>query len=97
MLDVVDVESISTELQEQTHLTVQHSGRKIYLFPPKLNKGEALLQLKKLFNPDKVFCAGDSVIDVPMLNLADVAYTPSYLTAILNHNRNLEFNLFDFI
>mgnify|MGYP002626832092 CR=1 FL=1 len=75
--DDVDVESISTELQAQTNLTVQYSGQKIYLFPPKLNKGEALLQLKKLFNPDKVFCAGDSVIDVPMLNLADVAYSPS--------------------
>ena len=74
--DDVDVESISTELQAQTNLTVQYSGQKIYLFPPKLNKGEALLQLKKLFNPDKVFCAGDSVIDVPMLNLADVAFAP---------------------
>ena len=73
--DTVDVKSISTELQSQTNLTVQYSGRKIYFFPPKLNKGEALLRLKNLFNPDKVFCAGDSIIDVPMLNLADVAYS----------------------
>ena len=89
--DDVDVESISTELQAQTNLTVQYSGQKIYLFPPKLNKGEALLQLKKLFNPDKVFCAGDSVIDVPMLNLADVAYSPSNFSYISNHGHHIKF------
>ena len=73
--DAVDTENTSIELQSQTNLTVQYSGRKIYFFPPKINKGEALLRLKKLFNPDKIFCAGDSVIDIPMLNLADVAYS----------------------
>ena len=89
--DAVDVESISTELQEQTNLTVQYSGRKIYLFPPKLNKGEALLRLKQIFNPNKVFCAGDSVIDVPMLNLADIAYSPSNFSYISNHGHHIKF------
>ena len=89
--DDVDVESISTELQAQTNLTVQYSGQKIYLFPPKLNKGEALLQLKKLFNPDKVFCAGDSVIDVPMLNLSDIAYSSSKFSYISNHGYHIKF------
>ena len=82
--DDVNIKSISSLLQEQTNLTVQHSGRKVYMFPPKLNKGEALLQLKKLFNPDKVFCAGDSIIDVPMLNLADVAFGPSNFSYCLS-------------
>ena len=86
-----DVESISTELQEKTNLIVQNSGRKIYLFPPKLNKGEALIRLKKLFNPDKVFCAGDSVIDVPMLNLADVAFIQSNCLFRLNHSHYITF------
>ena len=72
--DNIDVEKISTELQKQTKLTVQHSGRKIYLFPPRLNKGEALLRLKQMFNPQQVFCAGDSAIDVPMFNFADIAF-----------------------
>ena len=89
--DAADVESISTELQEQTNLTVQYSGRKIYLFPPKLNKGVALLQLKGLFNPDKVFCAGDSIIDMPMLNLADVAFIQSNCLFSLNHSHYITF------
>ena len=66
----VDIEKIQTE----TSLKVQRTGQKIYLFPPNLNKGEALKNLIKKFSPDKIFCAGDSEIDLPMLNLADVAY-----------------------
>ena len=95
--DTVDVDRISNELQEQTNLTVQHSGRKIYLFPPRLNKGEALLQLKQMFNPDKVFCAGDSVIDVPMLNIADIAFILSSLSNRLTHDRYVRFSSTEFI
>ena len=90
-VDEVDVESISNELQVQTNLNVQHFGRKIYMFPPKLNKGEALIRLKNLFNPDKVFCAGDSTIDIPMLNLADIAYTPNNFDYISNSNQYIKF------
>lgn len=68
-----DTEKIVAEIQAVTSLTVQSSGVKIYLFPPKLNKGEALLKLKKIFAPEKTFAAGDSVIDIPMINLADCA------------------------
>ena len=57
-----------------TNLTVQHTGKKIYLFPPRINKGEALKLLIKKFSPDKVIAAGDSVIDLPMLEIADVAF-----------------------
>lgn len=57
-----------------TNLTVQHTGKKIYLFPPRINKGEALSLLIKKFSPDKVLAAGDSVIDLPILELADVAF-----------------------
>ena len=57
-----------------TSLTVQYTGKKIYLFPPNLNKGAALKLLIKKFSPDKIICAGDSEIDLPMLELADVAF-----------------------
>ena len=87
--DTLDVDRISSEIQKQTNLTTQYSGRKIYLFPPSLNKGEALFQLKKLFNPEKVFCAGDSVIDLPMLILSDISFIPITLTNYLNHNHRL--------
>lgn len=87
--DTVDVEKISAELQKQTNLTVQCSGRKIYLFPPKLDKGEALLRLKRKFNPNQIFGAGDSAIDVPMLNLTDVAYILNDIPLFIRHYKYL--------
>ena len=87
--DTVDIEKISTEIQKQTNLTVQYSGRKIYLFPPKLDKGEALLRLKYKFNPSQIFGTGDSVIDVPMLNLTDVAYILNDIPLFIRHNQYL--------
>ena len=68
--DDIDAEKIHFD----TNLTVQHTGKKIYLFPPELNKGAALKLLIKKFSPDKIFAAGDSEIDLPMLELADVAF-----------------------
>ena len=68
--DDFDAEKISFD----TSLTIQRTGKKIYLFPPRLNKGEALRLLAKKFSPEKIFAAGDSAIDLPMLELADVAF-----------------------
>ena len=68
-----DTKNFVAEIQAVTNLNVQSSGLKIYLFPPKLNKGDALLKLKKIFAPKKTFAAGDSAIDIPMINLADFA------------------------
>ena len=77
--DDLDAEKISRNLQTLTNLPVQHTGKKIYFFPPKLNKGEALRGLIKKFSPTKIFAAGDSEIDLPMLELADVAFAPKTL------------------
>jgi len=73
--DEIDAEKIRFE----TKLTVKYTGKKIYLFPPALNKGNALLKLKKMFNPSKIFCAGDSEIDISMLKLSDIAFAPKNL------------------
>ena len=56
-----------------TRLDVAASGKKLYFFPPGINKGEALKRLRKRFSPDCVIAAGDSGIDIPMLNGADLA------------------------
>ena len=73
--DDIEAEKISFD----TNLTVQHFGKKFYLFPPRLNKGEALKLLIKKFSPEKVFVAGDSEIDLPMLELADIAFAAENL------------------
>ena len=69
----------AAQLDFDTPLTVQHTGKKIYFFPPELNKGAALKLLTKKFSPDKIFSAGDSDIDLPMLEFADVAFAPKSL------------------
>lgn len=60
----------------RTGLDIQVSGRKVYFFPPPLNKGEAVRRLRERFRPDRTVCAGDSVIDIPMLRTADTAIFP---------------------
>lgn len=67
------------EIFFDTRLTVQQTGKKIYLFPPPLNKGNALKRLVEKFSPTKIFAAGDTEIDLPMLNLADRAFAPQSL------------------
>lgn len=60
-----------------TNLEVRSLERKVYFFPPQINKGEAILRLKKLFSPNFTISAGDSLIDLPMLKNADLALAPS--------------------
>ena len=57
-------------------LSVGVSGRKVYFFPPGLDKGMAGRLLKKLFGPCRTVCAGDSPLDLPMLREAEIALVP---------------------
>lgn len=52
------------------------SGRKVYFFPPGIDKGTALRRAVERFGLERVIAAGDSVIDVPMLRRADLAMIP---------------------
>ena len=52
------------------------SGRKVYFFPPGIDKGTALRRAVERFGPERVIAAGDSVIDVPMLRQADLVLIP---------------------
>ena len=74
-------DDFDAEIFFDTSLTVRRTGKKIYLFPPGLNKGAALLKLKKIFAAEKIFAAGDSEIDLPMLERADVAFAHENLCA----------------
>lgn len=51
------------------------TGEKVYVIPKQLNKGSAVERLAELIGVprESVFCAGDSLMDVPMLNAADIA------------------------
>lgn len=73
---------LALKFAEKTDLDVEASGRKVYFFPPPIQKGEAVRKLKEILKPRKTICAGDSLIDVPMLNLADTALVPYELCAV---------------
>lgn len=51
------------------------TGEKVYVIPKQLNKGDAVERLRALLgiSRENVFCAGDSLMDVAMLNAADIA------------------------
>ena len=63
-------------LQGETALEVIPSGRKVYLLPPPLNKGAAARRLMDRLGLERMIAAGDSPMDLPMLNAADVAIVP---------------------
>lgn len=71
--------------QGRTPLTVAPSGRKLYFFPPGLDKGTAL---GRLTLPE--ICAGDSALDVPMLRLAGTALVPDWELARLVGGGNVQ-------
>ena len=63
-------------LRNTTPLDIGVSGRKIYFFPPPINKGAVIPKLRKRFGADRIICAGDSSIDIPMLQQADFSIVP---------------------
>ena len=74
----VNPEDCVRAYQPRSDLNVVSSGKKVYFFPPEINKGRALARLKELMRPVFTVAAGDSAIDEPMLNEADLALIPSF-------------------
>lgn len=77
--DGVDARAQAEKCQKRTSLRVEPSGRKIYFFPPELTKGAALRELCRRFSPRKVYAAGDTAIDAPLLAAADRAFAAKTL------------------
>ena len=72
----VDIKECQKKYQPLTDLVVSPSGKKLYLFPPEFNKGEAISRLRSIIDTDTVYSAGDTSIDVPMLKKADCSFVP---------------------
>ena len=77
--DGVDAQEQAEKCQKRTSLRVEPSGRKIYFFPQRLTKGAALRELRRRFSPRKVYAAGDTAIDAPLLAAADRAFAAKTL------------------
>ncbi|MBQ7501760.1 HAD hydrolase family protein [bacterium] len=75
--DAAEAEAAARLYRSRTELDIETTGRKLYAFPPPLNKGTGLERLLKSLGAQRVICAGDSEIDLPMLKLGDLALVPS--------------------
>lgn len=66
------------------------TGAKIYAVPPEICKGKAALRLaEKLSHNEKIVAAGDSLMDLPLLNSADFAICPDDLRELVTAERTL--------
>lgn len=72
-----DAVELKEALEKRSPLKIEVTGRKLYFFPPQINKGAVIPKLKAYFHADWVICAGDSSIDIPMLQQADVSIVPN--------------------
>ena len=64
------------EFSKETELDIALSGRKIYWLPPGADKGTAVRRFAEAHGCGRIIAAGDSTIDLPMLDAADVAVVP---------------------
>ncbi len=62
--------------------TLSVQGRKVYVVPAGLSKAAGLLRLRRLLAAEgpapRLLCAGDSLLDAPMLLAADAAVRPAH-------------------
>lgn len=79
---VLYLESI---IQDQNFL-ICAVHNKVYVMPKKLQKSDAVNRLKNKLAKQFVICAGDSTLDISMLEIADVAIHPQNLN-ITNPNK----------
>ena len=65
------------EFTLKSGLQVCRGGHKVYFLPPNINKGVAVQRLRSMFPNSRLVAAGDSELDWPMLEEADIALLPN--------------------
>lgn len=71
------------------HVDVFVIGQKLYVLPKALNKGTAVERLKKRLGGNRVVAAGDSLMDVSMLEAADCSFLPLDLARQIERTSNM--------
>lgn len=67
-------------------LDLYNTGAKVYAVPKEINKGAAVKRLADVLGRrgERIVCAGDSVMDISMLEIADIAVRPDDMGLELN-------------
>ena len=72
----------TTDAATAAGATLSVQGRKVYVVPAGLSKAAGLLRLRRLLAGEgpapRLLCAGDSLLDAPMLLAADAAVRPAH-------------------
>jgi len=81
------------KLKEQLDLskvTISNNGEKIYIIPNCINKGSAIKRLGNVVDITYIICAGDSLLDAPMLQIADISVVPDIkiMQGTINNSTN---------
>lgn len=69
-----------------TGIFLYNIGAKIYAVPPEFDKGSAVMRFAERFGAagEEIVCAGDSIMDISMLKIADISIYPDDLGLSLN-------------
>lgn len=74
--NALQAQMIQERIQHKTTLSMQVVKRKMYFFPTPISKGRAIKRLRQRFSPNTIIAAGDTPIDLSMLEEANVAILP---------------------
>lgn len=78
-------ESVYIELRKVIDINkvnIQRDGRKVYIFANRITKGEALKRFIDGRKSETIIAAGDNLMDVSMLNRADIAFANQSIFAL---------------
>mgnify|MGYP003293586523 FL=1 len=78
-------ESVYIKLSRMIDLNkvnIQRDGRKVYIFANGITKGEALRRFIEGRKSETIIAAGDNLMDVSMLNRADIAFANQSIFAL---------------
>lgn len=72
---------------DREKLYVGHDGRKVYCVAKSVNKGQAILRLRKKFGLNNIIAAGDSEFDIPMLDMASEALASEKIFNLVSNSK----------
>lgn len=89
--DTVPVEQFLLQCADTSKILICVNGRKVYCIPKTLTKGVAIQRLRSYLQIEKLISAGDSSMDVPMLNASDVALCPESIAEMVSAKMTIAF------
>lgn len=76
-----------TSILNTKSLNVYYDSRKVYCIPASITKGTAMKRFSNRMGITRTIAAGDSIPDIPMLGISDLAILPYNLSNSVEHVR----------